>query len=428
MDMDAKSRTIDFTIAAWESFYDTVDDSKFEEYDAELIYRTLKRTLRMIPFCDYLKRYIYVKAEMQERFRDIPLSDFQEILVLAFRDNHTPASFSSSTVKLRAQAKNWLTQLTVRRRVVFLLGFGLKMTPEEVNQFLTKALGEESINSQDPFELACWYCYEHGFSYDKFSQLWKQYNKLTKDDLRALESFGNCSIHAGGGNNTAVSDMALLIRMVKLKNADNASLMSVSAREQFDVLYSKAKEIVANWFNESSEEEMKQQVAEYKSKLEDSGRLYDYEIAERLQTMKDRRKQFTAEDVTESDIEHVICSAIPLDRHGNLSPEKKSKLNAQFSGKRFSRQHIGRILAGSDEVNRYDLITLNFFIFSQMMDRYPDRKQRFLSFCDGTNEILDRCHMGKMYVTNPYECFVMMCMVSEDPMGTYADVWEMSYR
>ena len=44
-----------------------------------------------------------------------------------------------------------------------------------------------------------------------------------------------------------------------------------------------------------------------------------------------------------------------------------------------------------------------------------------------TNDILEKCWMGQMYIQNPYECFVLMCMLSDDPLGTYADVWELSY-
>ena len=37
------------------------------------------------------------------------------------------------------------------------------------------------------------------------------------------------------------------------------------------------------------------------------------------------------------------------------------------------------------------------------------------------------CFLGELYISNPYECFVLMCILSEDPLGPYADVWEKSY-
>ena len=124
----------------------------------------------------------------------------------------------------------------------------------------------------------------------------------------------------------------------------------------------------------------------------------------------------------------MISSAIPVDKHGNLTPGKASKLNAQFAGKRFNRQHISEVLAGNSEVTRFDLITLNFFIYSQTIDSYPDAKTRYISFVESTNKILEQCFLGKLNISNPYECFVLMCILSEYPLGTYADVWEMSYE
>ena len=41
-------------------------------------------------------------------------------------------------------------------------------TPEDVNEFLTKALREQAINAKNPFEVICWYCYKNGYNYLKF--------------------------------------------------------------------------------------------------------------------------------------------------------------------------------------------------------------------------------------------------------------------
>ena len=35
--------------------------------------------------------------------------------------------------------------------------------------------------------------------------------------------------------------------------------------------------------------------------------------------------------------------------------------------------------------------------------------------------------MGPLYPVNPYENFMMTCMLSDDPVGTFSDVWELSY-
>ena len=85
------------------------------------------------------------------------------------------------------------------------------------------------------------------------------------------------------------------------------------------------------------------------------------------------------------------------------------------------------ILNGESAVERFDLITLNFFLYSQKTEEYNNTKNLYSNFVDSTNSILGDCNMGELYVANPYECFILMCILSDDPLGTYADVWEMAY-
>ena len=223
-------------------------------------------------------------------------------------------------------------------------------------------------------------------------------------------------------------DAALIAHLAKLKANEKLSAMSLTARQCFDELYDEARDLIAKMYNAYEAEEYENAVQEYIHKLSYNDRLYDSEKQKRIEQFRSKRKVFCLADITESDIEHIICAAIPTDRHGNLTPSKASKLNDQFAGKRFSRQRIGDILSDNAEVTRFDLITLNFFVFSQKLDEYPDSKARYLKFHESMNAILEKCFLGKLYIQNPYECFVLMCILSDEPLGTYADVWELSYH
>lgn len=415
---------LNFTDYAWEAFYDIVDDKDFRDQDAEKIYSLLNERLKIIPFGDYLKRYIYTKAELSEPYNDIPLKEYQQIIKDAFSDNQTPASFMPTTAKLSALSKNWLTQQTVRRKVVFLLGFGLKMSVDDVNEFLTKALREPEINPKNPFEVICWYCYKNGYSYHKYEQLQAIYEKTPPNSLNMELLYSEQTVNFMSRMHSIHDDAALIVYLSKLKTNDNITKISVTAKGYFDSLYNEARDLIAELYNQEENEKE----YEYQKKLANNNRLYDYEKRHKIESFRAEKRKYTREDITESDIEHIICAAIPVDRHGNLTPSKASGLNAQFDGKRFSRQHIGEILSGNSEVNRFDLITLNFFNFSQKLNQYPDAKQRWIQFTDSTSTILNNCFMGKLYIQNPYECFVQMCILSDDPLGTYADVWELSYK
>jgi len=424
---DLEIRDIDFTNAAWESLYEVVDDSQFSDKDAQLIYNSLRHRLKVLSFGDYLKRYIYQKAGLTGCFSEIPIKEYQLIIKDAFSDNHTPASFTATTSKLSALSKNWLTQQTVKRNVVFLLGFGLKMSVEDVNLFLTKALCEQEINPKNPFEVVCWYCYKRQYNYLKFEKLWRIYLDMPANPLDMELIYSEHTIGVRNTMTAIYDDATLITYLTKLKTSKGPSVMRVTARECFDALYNEARDLVARLYNEVEDEEHSEALREYIRRLSLNDRLYESEKQMRINQFRSRKKVFTRSDITESDIEHIICAAIPTDRHGNLTPGRASKLNEQFSGKRFSRQRISDILSGTAEISRFDLITLNFFNFSQKLDLYPKPKLRYQKFFDSMNAILAQCFLGKIYVQNPYECFVLMCILSDDPLGTYADVWELSY-
>lgn len=385
---------LNFTVNDKTVFLNTVNHEFFQENEAELIYEALKSGLVKRSFGDYLKRYICRRAELEGNWRDIPLNVYRQIIIESFADNSTPASFTPTTAKLSALTKNWLTQDTVKRKVVFLLAFGLGMSDEDVSYFLMKVLRERDINPKDPFELICWYCIRNRLGYPKCAQLLEQFESLKPDEMLREDIFGERTVsirHLYSGIN---DDAALMAQLSKMKSADNLSMFSVTARYYFDKLYAEAKTIIAesysNYWN------------------------------------NDKGKTYTAEDITAGDIERMLCSSVPRDKNGNLTKLSLSEHIAGFSDRRFSRQHIFEILNGNCDVDRFDLITLEFLIYSQKLDEYPDPKQRFIKFTDSINAILSECSMGELIISNTYECFVMMCMLTEDPLITYSDVWAMS--
>lgn len=417
----------DYTSRAITSMNRAVNDNYFRDNDAEVIFKMLEEQLKFVSFGDYLKRYIYTKAEFEIDFDMVEIKEYQSFIKRSFNSNSTPVSFSETTAKLSALSKNWLTQNSVNRSVVLLLGFGLNMSVDDVNMFLTKGIQEYALNPKNPQEAICWFCYTNHLKFPKYESLYKQYEEVSPALMPDVEISGEYTVNI---RNTlyAVNDEKSLMRyLAGLKKRDNISKFRYTARKMFDKLYLEARTLIAKIYDKTEEEKFEKRLAAYSQKLWNSERLYDHEKRERIEQMKTTRKVISADDITDADIEKVICSAIMPDKHGNLTPAKLSSLNKQFLGKRFSRQRIGKILSGEIEIDRFDLITLNFFIFANKLDKFPKAKSRYSEFLDNTNKVLSKCSMGELYVQNPYECFVLMCMLSFDPLCTYADVLELSY-
>ena len=418
-----KDRNLDFTVRAKESFLEAVKDPYFRDRDCDVIFDLLRSGMRIVPFGDYLKRYIYRKAELRGNYAEIPVSVYQEIICEEFRDRQVPCSFTPSSLRLRNAAKNWLEQQAVNRQVVLLLGFGLGMDAGDVDMFLTKALQEYGLDAKDPFEALCLYCYRNRLGYPKFEEMWEAFRAAGDGESPAAAGSGNLESTVRFREKlSGVSGEAELFMF--LDSLPGARRQGVSARQAFDRLYGKAREIVAGIMTAAEADTAEKNAGRIGEALSREDRLYDFQKVQRIAGEREKRAVYTREQVTPADLESVILSAVPKDSHGNLASLKGSALEKQFLGKRLSRQRLAEILAGEAPVTRYDLLTLLFFNFSQE-DTGP--KERYLSFLREANRTLEECGFGPVYVANPYECFLLLCLLAGDPLGTYADVWELSY-
>ena len=97
------------------------------------------------------------------------------------------------------------------------------------------------------------------------------------------------------------------------------------------------------------------------------------------------------------------------------------------------RQHLSLLLRGQMAADRFDLLTLQFLIVAATAEERSITgpgapKERLFWFIDTANAILRRCDLWELYPVNPYEGFLLMCLLTEDPICVFNDVWEMSYE
>lgn len=390
-------KNLDITERAEENFYDSLDLEDFKNEDSDVIYAHLLSKMQIVPFCDYLKRYIYYKAGFEEDFSEVGFEEYRSIIVSSFRENNTPASFKKTSVKLSALAKNWLTQNTVNRNVVFLLGFGLRMSAQDVSDFLRKAIRERDFDYKNPFEIICLYCFENNLKYPDFHEIYEEYLALPdeSDSSFIFDKTSNVK-----NRFVEINDReSLMSRLALIKCSRALKRVSVTSKSWYDYLYKKVCEIIAENLNSDEEEK-------------NAG--------------SSKRKILTADDITEGDVEKFLYSGVPIDEKGNLMKYSKSTLCEAFDSRRMSRQHLHDINTFKCDVDRFDLITLNFIVISQN-ENITNNQRRFSEFVNSTNTILADCSMGDIYVANPYECFLMMCVLSDCPLATYTDVFEKSY-
>ena len=385
-----KVQDYEFTRKAVQKFRQVVSLDTFEDEDADVIFHYLYKEMTLVSFGDHLKRYIYERAELEEPFSEVPQEVYKDIILDSFKETYTPKSMNPTSTKLSALVNNWLNQASVKRETVFLLGFGLRMSAEDVSDFLTRVLKEQDFDFHNPDEVIYWYCYTKHQGYHKAEELKKKYEELTPVESEDGSLLYNDRI-------TLDSEEELLWYLSRLKaRRDDPRSEKSQAFQEFSRLLYHAKEIIA--------------------------RLYQHDEGE-----KGGDKVWTAERITPSDVEKVICSGIPINKMGNLKKMSASILAKHFSQKRFSRQRITNILSHKLPVERFDLITLEFFIVSQEMED-DDPYNRYKHFLEEIQEILLKCGMSEIYIVNPYECFLLMCLLTDCPLAVFSEIWEKSYE
>lgn len=385
-----KVEDFEFTRRAAQRFRQVVSLESFEDEDAEVIFNYLYKEMELVSFGDHLKRYIYERAGLEEPFAQVSQEAYREIAVESFKETCTPKSMNPTSTKLPALIANWLTQASVKRETVFLLGFGLRMSAEDVSDFLTRVLREQDFDFHNPEEVIYWYCYSKHYLYGKAEEYKEKYKLLSP----APEKTKAPIVHADM-NLDSEEELFEYLSYLKAGWVDPRSEKS-EAFQEFYRLLECARNIIAAMYQEDEEE-------------------------------KGRRKMWKGENITPSDLEKVICNGIPINKMGNLKKMSASILARHFFQKRFSRQRITNILNHKFPVERFDLLTLTFFIVSQEMEE-DDPYTRYRAFIEKAQESLEKCGMGEIYIVNPYECFLLMCMLTDCPLAVFSEIWEKSYE
>ena len=133
-----------------------------------------------------------------------------------------------------------------------------------------------------------------------------------------------------------------------------------------------------------------------------------------------------SEDINPAQIENILYTGVAVSDNGNL--KAFATLKKQFKSKRLSRVRISGLLAGKT-MERFDLITMIFLVYAVNEEKLSEPEgMRFTEFVEETNNLLADAGMMALYPVNPYEAFILMCIVSSDPLDTFAVVWEKSYE
>ncbi len=392
-DREPVLKDYEFTKIAYQGIQKTIDAEDFENRDAEIIEKYLLSEIKLVSFSDHLKRYVHRTQHMQGAISDIDDVMYSHVISRLFKQNHAPFAMTPTSRRPSQIIRSWLTQKSVSREAVFVLGFGLAMSVKDVEKFLKAAIQEQGFDLYNPEEAVYWYCYKNHLQYDTAQELLSYYSMQDRKSMLLRTRLQIMDLNDMKDEEVTEQDMAGYLRY--LHSMQKSNHREAVAWRRFEALMLQARKLIADIYNADEKE-------------------------------RRRAKVWTMESIGPSDVEQMLCSGIPVDANGNLRKAAESIFADQFAAKRMSRQRIDEILKHKRRVDRFDLITMQFFISSQELKDEP-REKRYMDYIRTTNAILEECAMGKLYPVNSYETFILLCILSDVPLTSYSDVWELSY-
>ena len=390
----------DYTAAARHNISAVYSAADFAVMDYRDIHDYLEKVCtQRVGFCGYLRRDLYrlMKRDRvltDEKFEDVTVSAMNEYRRRSFKACGAPFSFEGKEVK----TDRWLTQKNVSRDVVLLVGFGLRMEPEEVDDYFTKGLNQMGFSFINPREVICYYCYANNLSFTDYETIEriceKRFNRLSEQERKVQ------------------ADKAMLVEFSKKRLVSDINyLYEYIVFLKCSGSYEKGKNNALLQFEELADEVQSDYLFEHEA-------YGDQEEA--AENDREQRNSYL--------IEKALYSAVFFyDENNNLLKDTDETVENSLESYYLTRSKINKILKGKQGVSRFDLITLYFYCFAAGCVNYDisveERKERCLAFIDEMNKILFKANMYKYNVTNPYECFILLCVMAEDPFGAFADLY-----
>lgn len=411
--IDWSNNSLEYTRKAGRDIQSLVRRRDFSENDSRMILRYLRSQSEIIPFGQYLKRYIYQRFGRKYGLGKDDDAAYRDFLKTAFSRTNTPKSFHRSSTTLGALINGWLSAASVSRETVFLLGFALKMPVEDVSMFLTKAICEQDFNLNDPEEVIYWHCYRNRLPAMYAREMMEAYNH--SDVLPVLdpgEAAADVRLKMPGDQ-----EAFLLPDGPTLVNRMNLLKGRMSEKEILDYLSTLKAQKKLNRYSRTAYNCFVSLMERAKSQIQDLNAEEDLYVFGKVQDRK---------TVKEAEIEKILYSGVPVDEKGNLLNSSFSSLGKGFAKHRLSRQRMSRLLSGKAAVTRYDLLTLLFLNFVLKDEEEPI--PRYKHFVKNADAILEYCYMGRLNISNLYEAFLLVCLLTEDPLNAFSEVWEQSYQ
>ena len=390
-------------------------------------------------FYDYLSRYLFTKHM-------IDVSDFVGFAIN--KQDERKSVNGKRDLLTKQRLENCLSNqsfIPQKRDFVFRLAFVLGMNDEECQELLKKGMNERGFNFKNPVEFIYWYCLKFGYGFIKASELFEKYEAIVAEapndeDANTEDVYIDFTNKFAKAKLTDSNDLenVLMECLTEIKSKyffkiidddlfnNRLNLMFNVEDARGDGIINKIRKEIYE-INNASENEYSKEKFNHRSNL---GLTSLYDVSKYLY-----RSYYddTGKEVYIADIKETVFD-LPDDIRNN----------------RLTRERLSNIVMKEDKTqdkypNRQDLITSVFLLYElnrkKLMDEHISeleddemkfdamtRSEKRDDFCEKVNKKLNLCGLLDINANNLYEYFIMLCMSTDDPLGTFQEVYIQSIK
>lgn len=450
-DMENSTKEIpreDYTLIAQEDLRLISENEKLKEAiekgdTSELERLLLEKSYAKYLFGDYLKRMVYELYIFPEddgrKITEIPEDEYIKDIQQIFKENGMKGvgtlQFGGSTRLTPSNLKRWMGMpcYQVSRELVFLFGFGFNMFAEQVEELLTKVIGQAGFDFRSAQETIYYWCLKQNRGYSGLREWQEKYMEIQEEAEEQKESgiYEEKEECAGGARTRYYKEKAVRITdedgfkeyLRELERIRRDTRNRITARETLNVV------VNILWYELSKERRGETKWLELlieQKEAEGDAQNRTKRTQRDIRTMQKYWREVSLEPLIQSIWQEEDPVAI----------SEKSRKLAPLLPDMWKKRSLQDKLNGESRVRKEDILTGVFLTYAHQLEKQmpymsgeeKDYMVRVETYVEDVNTYLEQCGMGEFYIVQPYEIFLVLCLLYDKPYSFFLSVWKEKER
>lgn len=446
LDMESSTKEIpreDYTLIAQEDLRLISENEQLKEAiekgdTSELEGLLLEKSYEKYLFGDYLKRMVYELYIFPEddgrKITEIPEDEYIKDIQQIFKENGMKGvgtlQFGGSTRLTPSNLKRWMGTpcYQVSRELVFLFGFGFNMFAEQVEELLTKVIGQAGFDFRSAQETIYYWCLKHNLGYGGLQYWQEKYMEIQEEAEEQKESgiYEEKEECAGGARTRYYKEKAVRITdedgfkeyLRELERIRRDTRNRITARETLNVV------VNILWYELSKERRGETKWLELliEQKEEGDAQNRTKRTQREIKTMQKYWREVSLDPLIQSIWQEEDPVAI----------SEKSRELAPLLPDMWKKRSLQDKLNGESRVRKEDILTGVFLTYAHQLEKQmpymsgeeKDYMVRVETYVEDVNTYLEQCGMGEFYIVQPYEIFLVLCLLYDKPYSFFLSVWK----